>query len=595
MAKKSPPVKLTNRDFSSIKQDLVEYAKVYYPDTFKDFNEASFGALMLDMVAYVGDMLSFYLDYQMNESFIDSAIETKNIIKLAKQLGYRHPGAHSSSGKCAFYITVDASSGAPASENVPILNKGSVFSAMGGAVFTLAEDVDFSRSGADIVVAEVNTDGQATKFAYKAYGTVISGKVETELITVGEYERFMKIPLSISDVTEVVSVIDSEGHEFYEVENLSQNIIYKEVRNTIDSTAEHAPYILQEISVPRRFTVEHTIDGDTFLQFGFGSEANLKQDKFPDPSDVVLNFHGKNYYSDSSFDPSILLTTDKLGVVPSKGRMAITVRSNSASNVNAKAGALANVINANFTYKNPKLSSTARSSISVSLEVDNEEAITGQTKLLTTEEIRVRALSAYSSQNRAVTKQDYMSLVYRMPSNFGSVKRANVVQDKKSIKRNLNLFVISEDSDGKLIESSSTVKNNLRSWLNKYKMINDTVDILDGRIANIGIQFEAMGNPEKNSNEVLMVCLNALKNEYSGHFYFGQPFYISDIYRILNDLPEVLDVKTVKIISQYGTNYSGTEYEAEANVSVDGRFIKVPEDVILEVKYPNTDIIGVVV
>jgi hypothetical protein len=595
MAKKAPPVKLTNRDFSSIKQDLVEYAKAYYPDTHKDFNEASFGALLIDMVAYVGDMLSFYVDYQANESFIDSAIETKNIVKLAKQLGYKNPGAHSSSGKCAFYITVTATSGAPTNENVPTLNKGSVFGGRSGAVFTLAEDVDFSHPSVEIVVAEVNSDGLATKFAYKAYGTVISGKIQTELVTIGDYERFMRVPLSTENVTEVVSVIDSEGHEYFEVGNLSQNIIYKEVRNTIDSASEHAAYILQELSVPRRYTVEHTVDGDTFLQFGYGSEKNLKQDKFPDPSDVVLDLHGKNYYSDDSFDPSILLTTDKFGVVPPKGQMSITVRNNSTENVNAGASSISTVINADLTFKNPRLSPTSRSAIITSVEVDNEESITGQTKTITPAEIRTRALGAYASQNRAVTRQDYLSLVYRMPSNFGSVKRASIVQDKKSIKRNLNLYVVSEDASGHLSETSSTVKNNLRAWLNKYKMINDTIDILDGRIANIGIQFEVIGTPEKNSNEILTICLNALKNEYASHFSFGAPFYISDVYRILNDLEEVVDTKTVKVISQYGTNYSGIEYEAEANITSDGRFVKVPEDVVLEVKYPDIDIIGVVI
>ena len=595
MAKKAPPVKLTSRDFSSIKQDLIDYAKVYYPDTYKDFNEASFGALMLDMVAYVGDMLSFYVDYQTNESFLDSAIETKNIIKLAKQLGYRHPGSHASSGLCAFYIKVDATSGAPASENVPILSKGSTFSSGAGSTFILAEDVDFSASSADIVVAEVNSDGLATKFAYKAYGTVISGKITTELLTIGDYEKFMRMPLAAKNVTEVVSVIDAEGHEFFEVDNLSQNIIYKEVRNTVDSTTEHAPYILREMAVPRRFTVEHTIDGETFLQFGYGSEANLKQDKFPDPTSVVLNLHGKSYYSDKSFDPSVLMTTDKFGVVPTKGQMTVNMRVNSSDNVNSGIGTISTVVNPIFAFKNPELSTASRSSIVTSLEVDNEEAITGQTKAITPEEIRTRGIDSYASQNRAVTRQDYMSLIYRMPSNFGSVKRANIVQDRRSIKRNLNLYVISEDTNGLLSQTASTVKKNLRAWLNKYKMINDTIDILDGRVANIAIQFEVLGETNKNPNEVLLASLTALKNEFSEHFSFGQPFYISDIYRLLNDLPEVLDTKTVRIKSQYGTNYSSTDYEAEENISSDGRFVKVPEDVVLEVKYPDVDIIGVVI
>ena len=594
MAKKAPPVKLTHKDFASIKGDLINYAKVYYPETYKDFNEASFGALMLDMVAYVGDMLSFYLDYQANESFIDSAIETKNILKLAKQLGYKYPGSQSSTGTCAFYVKVPATSGAPTDKNVPILNKGAAVGSSAGAVFMLAEDVDFSHPSVQVAVAEVNSSGQATSFAYKGYGTVISGRIDSEVVVIGNYEKFMKIEVPSDDITEIVSVVDAEGHEFFEVGHLSQNIVYKEVRNTIDSNVEHAPYIIQELAAPRRFTVEHTIDGETFLQFGYGSEANLKQDKFPDPSSVVMNRHAKTYYSDDSFDPNILMTTDKFGVVPATGPLTIAFRKNTIDSVNTPAGGVTTILNSSFVFKNADLSTANRSSIIASLEADNEEPIVGQTKTLTPEEIRIRALDSYASQNRAVTRQDYLSLVYRMPANFGSIKRANIVQDKKSFKRNLNLYVVSEDFNGKLISTPSTVKENLKIWLNKYKMVNDTIDILEGKIANLAIEFEVIGTMEQNPNQTLSACLNALKKEYSDHFSFGQPFYISDIYRILNDLPEVLDTTVVKIKSRYGANYNSTEFDVEANITSDGRFIKVPENVVLEVKYPDEDITGVV-
>ena len=204
-------------------------------------------------------------------------------------------------------------------------------------------------------------------------------------------------------------------------------------------------------------------------------------------------------------------------------------------------------------------------------------------------------MDAFASQNRAVTKQDYLSLVYRMPSNFGSIKRANIVQDTDSkFERNMNLFVMSEDSENKFIETPSTIKDNLKVWLNKHRMINDTVDILDGRVANIGIQFEVIGVLNKSQTVVLSKCVSALKAEFANHFHFGRPFYLSEVYKILNDLPEVIDTKTVTVKTKLGTNYAGTDYDAEANVSADGRFIFVPPDVVLEVKYPDVDIVGVV-
>jgi hypothetical protein len=182
-----------------------------------------------------------------------------------------------------------------------------------------------------------------------------------------------------------------------------------------------------------------------------------------------------------------------------------------------------------------------------------------------------------------------------MPANFGAVKRANIVQDDDSqFRRNMNLYVISEDSDNKLIETPSTIKDNLKTWLNKHRMINDTIDILDGRIANISIEFEVLGALDKSQPEVLSKCINALATEFAAHFHFGRAFYISEIYRVLNDLAEVVDTKTVTIKTKLGTNYAGTDFDAEENVSPDGRFIAVPADVVLEVKHPSVDIIGVV-
>jgi hypothetical protein len=182
-----------------------------------------------------------------------------------------------------------------------------------------------------------------------------------------------------------------------------------------------------------------------------------------------------------------------------------------------------------------------------------------------------------------------------MPASFGSIKRANIMQDKNSFKRNLNLFIVSEDENGFLTEASQSLKGNLKTWINKYKMINDTVDILDGKIANIGIEFEVVGTLDKNKIEVLSKAMTALKTEYSRSFAFGTPFYISDVYRILNDLPEVIDTTSVKIVNKRGSGYSTTSYDVSANTTGDKRFIKVPEDVVLEIRYPDQDIIGAVV
>lgn len=597
MSKKRPPIDLTSRDFSSIKNDLINYAKVYYPETYQDFNQASFGAMVVDMVAYVGDMLSFYADYQTNETLIDSAVEAENIAKLAKQFGYKYPGTSTSNGKVAIYLEVPAKSDAAGSEedpqNLPIIKKGSIFSSNSGGSFTLIEDVDFSRE--DVLKTVGEDDGKKPlTYAYKAYGDVVSGIIKQQNSTITEQKKFTEIEIDDTNVTEIISVIDKNGDEFYEVEYLSQNIIFEAIRNFNQNTIEDAAYILKPKITPRRFEVEHTFNGVTKIRFGSGSETSISNNEYPDPSSVVLEKHAKEYFTDDTFDPNKILETDKLGVIPPIGQITITYRKNEKDNVNIPVSSLGKVSTAIINYKNASVPASIKTKVAATLEVDNEEPITGQVKPVLSEELRIRGLDAFASQNRAVTKDDYVSLIYRMPSKFGGIKRTNVVRDNTSFKRNLNVYVVSEDNQGFLSTTPITVKENLKTWLNHYRMINDTIDILDGKIVNIGIEFELISKPDANSTDVLNKSIKKLKDYYSNKLLLGTPFYISEIYQLLNDIKEVVDTKSVKIVNKYGSGYSDNSYEIESNVSADGRFVYVPEDTVLEIRYPNLDIVGVI-
>ena len=595
--KKAVAVKYTSRDFQSIKNDLIEYSKRYYPDTFKDFNEASFGALMLDTVAYVGDMLSFYLDYQANESFLDTAVEFDNIVKLGRQLGFRFKGTPSTYGTVSLFIKIPAASNGlgPNYSYAPVLLKGTQFTSGGGAGFILNENVDFSDTNLETVVAEVNQDtGLPTSYAIKAYGQVISGRIFEDIISVGDFQKFRRVRLSGGNVTEVINVFDSEGHEYFEVEYLSQNIIFKEIPNH-DSNRETTPFLLKPQVVPRRFIVEQG-RVDTFLQFGHGSEDELTTDSQIEPTNVVLNMYGRDHVTDQSFDPNKLLQTDKFGVAPSNTSLRIIYRSNTASSANVAAEALNKIVTPLFKFRESEsLVRRLKSSVITSLEVSNEEPIVGSISLPTSEELKKRIFDTFSSQNRAVTKQDYISLCYSMPSKFGAIKRANIVQDNDSFKRNLNLYVVSEAVDGSLVKTNTTLKNNLKIWLNRYKMMNDSIDILDARIANIGINFVIVPEREKNKFDILAAASAVLRNKMSISNDVGSPFYITDIYKILNDVSGVVDVVDVTIERKIGSNYSTTSFDIDEHMSLDRRYIRVPEDVILEVKFPRTDIQGAVV
>ena len=595
--KKIVPINYTSRDFDSIKRDLIDYAKRYYPDTYRDFNEASFGALMVDTVSYVGDILSFYLDYQANESFLDTAIEYDNVVRLTRQLGYNFRGAPVSTGLVTFYIVVPSSASGigPDRSYLPILKTGSKFATPGGIMFTLSGDVDFSRSSNEIVVATVNSDtGVPTGYAVKASGLVVSGELAVQSSDVAEYRRFRRIKLTGTNISEIVSVVDDAGNEYFEVDHLSQNVIYRPIVNRADDK-QNAPFIMKPFAVPRRFIVIEE-GGNVFIQFGYGSEDNLTNEKIVDPSKVVLNQHGKDHITDNSFDPSVLIETDKFGVAPSSTTLQIVYRVNGAGNVNISAGALTQAVQPSFTFSDSAALDIGKmSDVMASLEFENLNPIVGDVTAPTVEELKSRAYSTFSSQNRAVTKQDYQTLVYNMPGKFGAVKRTTIVRDADSFKRNLNMYVISEDVLGNLTQTTETIKKNVKTWLSNYKMINDTIDILDAKIVNLGIEFEIIADLESEKHEVLDRASRAIKTRMlRSHFDIGEPLRTSDVFKALQGVNGILDVVNVKITNKLGDQYNTMSFNIDLHTSPDGRLIIAPEDVIFEIKYPDSDIIGTV-
>lgn len=590
------PIDYTSRDFQSIRNDLITHVKRYYPNVYQDFNEASFGAMMLDSVAYVGDVLSFYMDYNVNESFLDSSIETNNVIKLARQMGYRYKGVPASSGTVTLYIVVPASANGvqPDLDYAPILKKGAVFSA-GAASFTLNEDVDFSASSNEVVVATVDSNtGVPTGYAIKAFGQIISGEIKVKEIEVGAFERFRKVLITDKNITEIISVFDTNGNQYYEVDYLTQDTVYMPVVNK-NSDSDNVPMVLKPRKVPRRFVFEQ-LSNQYYMQFGYGSESNITNEIISEPNKVIMQVNGKDYVTDESFDPTNLIETDKMGVSPTSTTLTIRYRKNSVNINNIASRALTSAGDTQYSFANiGALSSQKVNDVMASLEFENEKPIIGSVTIPNTEEIKYRAYGAFSSQNRAVTAEDYKAVVYAMPPKFGAVKRCNIIQDQDSFKRNLNMYIISEDSDGNLTESTSTLKTNLKEYLSSYKMINDTIDILDAKVVNLGIEIDIIADEHKNKFDVLQSAIDAIKFEIlSSKYNIAEPVRVSDIFRTLKNVDGVLDVVTVDVNRKSGSLYSSFSYNVKGNTSPDGRLILGREDVIFEIKYPDSDIIGTV-
>ena len=586
----------TSRDFDSIKEDLIDYAKRYYPDTYKDFTDASFGSMVLDTVSYVGDILSYYLDYSVNESFLDTAIEFNNVRKHARSLGYKYTGVPTSYGIITAYILCpsNAEGTAPDLTYLPTLKKGSIFSSQSGINFILTEDILFNSTKNEFIAARFNeSTGATTYFAVRTNGMVQSGVFQSaDIILNSKFEKFRRIRVGRTNISEIQSVYDSDGNKYYEVDNLAQEVVFIETTNPT-AISDGVRSIIKPYVASRRFVVERD-DTGTYLQFGFGSEGE-DTTGLVDPAKVALNLHGKETIDAGSFDPTKLISTNKLGISPYNTTLSITYKTDSELGSSVASNTITTINSRDLVFDiDQSLDSDKKSVVTNSLEVTNEKPITSVNSSITLEELKQRAIASYAAQSRAVSKQDYESLVYNMPSKFGAVKRANIINDPSATNRRLALYVISEDNSGFLAQTNNVIKNNLKNWITTYKVLNDIVDILDARVINFSVDFLVHIDKRYDSDAVLTECISEIQEYFSNVAYIGEPIYISRIYQRLNSVTGVIDTKDVVLENKSGGVYSSISYNFEDALSRDGTYITMPQNSIAELKYPNSDIKGTV-
>lgn len=597
LSKKYPSINYTSRDFNSLRAELINYATRYYPETVKDFSVASFASLMLDSVAYVGDMLAFYQDYQFNESLLVSANDYDNVLRLSKQIGYKFKGSPSAFGRVTFYATIPANSLGlgPNSEYLPIIKANSVVSSTTGASFVVTEDVRFDNPKNEVVVARINENtGIPSSYAVRAYSNVISGRFETIQVELGAFQKYRKLIIQDPGIVEIVSITDSQGNPYFEVDYLSQDIVYKSETNMDPLTREQSPSLLIPTSAPRRYIVEKTTTSVDLI-FGNSSESDYANKTIGDPSNVLMERFGRSYVTDEIYDPSNLISSEQLGIAPADTVLTITYRTNNILDVNAPADTVNSVSIPIVDFVNPmNVPSSIKTSIITSLECTNEEPIFSSRYEPDIEDVKRQAMDSFASQGRAVTSQDYEAAVYHMPAKFGTISRVRAVKDSDSQKRNINMYVISTDINNYFALCNSATKQNIKNWVNKYRMINDTIDIMDGRIVNVGVSFEIYVAEPHNKYVVLQNCLLKLREKFRKKMFIGEPLNIFDIYAILNKVDGVADVADVSITNKSGIQYSADFLNLKRYMSSDGRRIIPPENVVFEVKYVLDDIVGTV-
>lgn len=593
--KKFVSVDYSGKDFNTLKENLTGYAKRYYPDTFRDFTEASFGSLVLDTVAYTGDLLSFYLDYQYNESLLATSNDYNNAIRLARQMGYKFKGSPTATGKVAVFAIVPANTvgRGPNRDLMPILKRNTVLTSNGGSSFIVTKDVRFDDPFNEVVDARISdTTGLPTSFAVKAYADVISGEFRTVEIDVGAFQKFKKVTINDANITEIISVVDTDGNEYFEVENLSEEVVYKEQINVNQSTRQQTPSLLIPTPVPRRFVTEKSLS-NTVLVFGHGSENTVDDNRVPEPSEVTFQQFGRSYITDTTFDPKNLISNNAFGIAPENTTLTVKYRRNIDATTNSSVGSIVNVATAVIDFNNVENTTAAqRADVLGSLECFNEEPINASSTIPTLEDLKQLALDAFAAQNRAVTAQDYEALCYTLPSQFGNIRRARAVRDADANNRNINLYVLSSDQNGRLEAPNLATKNNIKNWINRYRMIGDTIDVQNGIIINVGVNFSISVLQPYNAFEVLENSLLAIQNFYSRPTFIGEPLSILDVYSVLKEVDGVADVSKAEFVVKTGTNYNDNFINLARYTTPDGRRIIPPENVAFQVKFPTTDIKG---
>jgi hypothetical protein len=513
-------------------------------------------------------------------------------------MGYKHKGPAAAMGEVSFYVSCPASSTGMGinTDYLPVIQRGTTVTSKAGASFTLIDDIRLNDVTNPVVVSKVNeATGLPTHYAVKTNGRVISGFLKRKAVNVGSFKKFRKIKIGSANVTEIVSVFDSEGNQYFEVDYLSQDTVYKELVNK-NVTNDDVPSIIKPFTVPRRFTTIRSRTS-TSLIFGNATAEEGATPSIADPKNIVLDVFAKNYVSDRSFDPSSLLSTDKFGIGPADTRLQIVYLTNGTINSNSAVGSVTSIGNLLTFFENgTSLSQRQMDDVRNSVEVHNELPIVGTTVPLTVEEVRQNITDTFATQNRAVTREDYQAIALAMPQKFGSVKRVNIIRDPDSLKRNLNMYILSENKRGRYTRANPTLKRNLKTWLGRYKMMTDTIDILDAKIVNIGIEYKMIVMDGVDKFTVLASAQSKIADIYARRQYFiGEPFYISEIWSILNRIQGVLDVKEVKVVTKTGSGYSKTGFNIVQNMSPDGRYLTTPMNVALEIKYPAADIKGTVV
>jgi len=591
------------RDFASFKSALTSYARNYFSDQNFDFSDASLGGMFVELAAYVGDNLSFFLDHQFLELNPQTATEVSNLVAHAKNAGVSPAGAAPASVMIKLYLEVPAtlSSGEyiPLESALPEILEGTVVNSSSGVKFSTVEDIVFAEKDADgnyfasIQTSQFDASGNPSYFIMTRQALAVAGEVKIQSVVVGPGSPFLRVTLGSGDISDILSVKDSNDNDYYEVDFLTQNTVFRKTKN-LSSDLLEVPSRLELVAAPRRFVRDtNFLTSRTTLPFGAGDGTALDDDIIPDPSDLALPLFGRQTMKRFSIDPRNLLKTKTLGISPKNTTLTIKYRAGGGMNTNINIGSINTISSARTRFPgNP--TATISSNVVNSLDVTNEEAASGGANAMNVADLRAAIFSARNEQSRIVSQNDLLARIYTLPSEFGRVFRAAVRKNSRN-PLTTELYVLTRNRLGHLAIASDALKKNLAIYLNEYRLISDAVDILDATVVNYGVEYIIVVTPGSNKEQVLGKVSANLGAVTGKHLYqIDQPLIEADFINAIINTPGVLSLQEFMFFNKSGligdTQYSSYPYDLESN-KFKGMIVGPPGS-MFEMLNPGRDIVG---
>jgi hypothetical protein len=567
--------------------------------------------MFMEQAAYVGDVLSFYLDNQIQETYLQYAKQNNNLYEMAYMFGYKPKITGLATTDIDFYQQIPAKTvnGAqvPDYDYAILIPENTSVSSANGINFTIEDPIDFEVSNSldptSISIAQITGD-EPSYFLLKKTRKALSGNIITVTYSLGDYVEFPTININDATFGGIIDVYDSSGNKYYEVDYLAQELVFDNIKNTNINDPNNyqnegnVPYILKTLQTPYRFATRILSPSIIQLQFGSGNPSDTVEEIIPNPDNVGLGLPFEKNKLTTAYSPTNFIFTNTYGIAPSNTSITVRYLAGGGVSSNVEANSLNSLDTSKIKFQKQNLNSTTANYIFNSISSTNPKAASGGRGGDNINELRQNILSNSNTQLRAVTQNDYLIRALSMPGKYGMISKAHA-QKPKSYEQNstLDLYILSQNNTGKLTPSSSTLKQNLKTYLSHYRTIGDNINIKDAFVINIGCEFEIITDPEVNNAEILRNCIVGVKAFFiTNRWQINQPIILREIEQLLDNSVGVQTVKSVKIINKSGINKGYSQYSYDIEGAMQNRVIYPSIDpMIFEVKFPNDDIKGRVI